>query len=92
MMLANTGKKVELYQNANYGGWKAVLGEGEFRNLDSKVCDNDKLMCEVKPCNAKPNSLSSMKIPGGESSGRARVWRVRRGLWRVTRGLGFGCR
>lgn len=59
------GPKVELYQNRNYGGWKAVLGEGEFRNLDEKVCDNDVKLCEVKPCNAKPNSLSSMKIPGG---------------------------
>jgi hypothetical protein len=60
-----TGKTVELFQNPNYGGWKAVLGPGEFRNLDAKVCDNDKKLCEVKPCNAKPNSLSSLKIPGG---------------------------
>jgi len=59
------GNKVELYQNSNYGGWKAVLGEGEFRNLDAQVCDNDKKLCEVKPCNARPNSLSSLKIPGG---------------------------
>jgi len=71
MLCANAGHKVELYQNPNYGGWKAELGEGEFRNLDTKVCDNDKLMCEVKPCNAKPNSLSSMKIPGGESPSAA---------------------
>ena len=60
-----TGNTVKLFQHSNYRGWKAVLGSGEFRNLDEKVCDNDKLMCEVKPCNAKPNSLSSMKIPGG---------------------------
>jgi len=59
------GNKVELYQDSNYGGWKAVLGEGEFRNLDAQVCDNDKKLCEVKPCNARPNSLSSLKIPGG---------------------------
>jgi len=59
------GKKIELYQNRNYGGWKAVLGVGEFRNLDAKVCDNDKKLCEVKPCNARPNSLTSLKIPGG---------------------------
>ena len=60
-----TGNTVELFQHSNYRGWKAVLGSGEFRNLDEKVCDNDKKLCEVKPCNAKPNSLTSLKIPGG---------------------------
>ena len=59
------GKKIELFGNTNYRGWTTQLGEGEFRNLDAKVCDNDKTLCEVKPCNAKPNSLSSLKIPGG---------------------------
>ena len=59
------GKVVELFQHSHYRGWKAQIGAGSFRNLHRKVCDNDKKMCEVKPCNARPNSLTSLKIPSG---------------------------
>ena len=62
-----TGQTVELFGDAGYRGWKAVLGVGEYRNLDKNVCDNDKKLCEVKPCNAEPNALTSLKIPGGVS-------------------------
>ena len=61
------GNNVELYQHPHYHGWKASFGSGSFRNLDDKVCDNDKKLCEVRPCNARPNSLTSLKIPAGKS-------------------------
>eukprot|EP00960_Hanusia_phi_P068362 766823-Hanusia_phi.AAC.6 len=60
-----SGNQVEFYSNNDFGGTKATLIAGEYSEFDTDLCDNDKALCEVKPCNLKRNSVDSLRIPAG---------------------------
>uniref|UniRef100_A0A7S4P8Y3 PA14 domain-containing protein n=1 Tax=Guillardia theta TaxID=55529 RepID=A0A7S4P8Y3_GUITH len=61
----SVGNMAVFYSGNDFTGDKAMLIAGEYPKLNEDLCDNDKALCEVKPCNLKKGTVDSLSIPEG---------------------------